>query len=282
MKIRMLMAAVSVAALMSMPAVADTVKSSENVNSRTETASPGRADGAPMTKAEAQKDWQETKADVKEAVANFKATVLNDNVKEPQEPITIETRMTAEGIIGQPVYNQANDKIAVVKDIILDKSGSARLIVLKDGDFMGLGGKLAAFDYDMVIDQTKDGDVIMPITEKSLEKVAEFSYDNDDKGDEKTRVIPKDGFSVNKLLDGEIVGSTGKKLAHIDNVSFRGGKANMVFATHSQLLHMGGDKVAINFDAARLTQDKDHDNVNLKLSAAETRQFENFKKSAAK
>lgn len=285
MKLRILMAAVSVAALMTAGAAqADTTKSSVNVNSRTETVSPGPADGAPMTKAQVQRDWQETKADVKEAVANFKARVLNDSDKidAQAEPVVVEVRQTAEGIIGKPVYNGANERVATVKDIILDKNGTAQLIVLKDGDFMGLGGKLAAFDYGLIVDQNRDGDVIMPITEKTIERVAEFSYNPKDAGESKTRVIPANGYSVANLLDGNLLGANGKKLATIDNLTFKGDKADLVIATHSQILHMGGEKVAIGFDGPKLTQDKDHKDVNLKLSAAQTRQFENFKKSASK
>jgi len=283
MKARILMAAVSVAALLSaMPAHADTTESKINTNSRTETASPGKNDAAPMTKAETQKAWVKTKADVKEAVAEFKATVLGKGENASPEVRSVQLRTTAENIIGKTVYNQSNTKVAVVKDIIVDKDGTARLIVLKDGDFMNMGGKLAAFDYDMVIDQNREGDVIMPITEATIEKVSTFSYDRDDKTDAKTRVIPDAGYSIANLLDGNLVGSDGKKLASLDNVSFKGAQADLVFATHSQILHMGGEKVAINFDAATLTQDKDHKDVNLKLSPSETRQFENLKKSAAK
>lgn len=282
MKLRILMAAVSVSALMIAGAAqADTAKSATNVNSRTETASPGPADGAPMTKAQAQRDWVETKADVKEAVAEFKATFLNNDAKGEPQIRSIRTSTTAEAIIGKTVYNQANERIATVKDVILDKDGTAQLVVLKDGDFAGLGGKLVAFDYGMIIDQNKD-QVLMPINEKTIEKVAEFSYDLDDKNERNVRVIPANGYSVANLLDGNLLGANDKKLASIDNISFKGNKADLVFATHSQILNMGGDKVAINFDSTNLTQDKDHKDVNLKLTPAQTRQFENFKKSASK
>ena len=178
-------------------------------------------------------------------------------------------------VIGKPVYNQQNDKVAVVEDIILDKDGAAKLVVVKDGDFMGLGGKLAAFDYDAIIDRTKEGDVVMPITEKTIDKVAEFSYEPTNK--ENVRLIPDNGYSAKKILDGNLVDENGKKLAAIDNLSMQGGRAKLVIAAYDQVLGMGGDKVALNFDATRLVRDKD--NVDLKLNQSQAAEFKNFEKT---
>lgn len=205
----------------------------------------------------------------------YNVRIMGDAKAKTAAPVTIDKRMTAEGIIGKPVYNQQNDKVATVEDVILDSKGAAKLIVVKDGDFMGLGGKLAAFDYDAVVDRTKDGDVVMPITEKTIDKVAEFSYDPSDKKD--IRVIPENGYSVKKILDGNLVDEAGKKLAAIDNVSLRDGRANLVIAAYDQTLGMGGDKVALNFDATRLVRDKD--DVNLKLNADQADQFKSFEKT---
>lgn len=205
----------------------------------------------------------------------YNVRIMGDAKVKTAAPVTIDKRMTAEGIIGKPVYNQQNDKVATVEDVILDSKGAAKLIVVKDGDFMGLGGKLAAFDYDAVVDRTKDGDVVMPITEKTIDKVAEFSYDPSDKKD--IRVIPENGYSVKKILDGNLVDEAGKKLAAIDNVSLRDGRANLVIAAYDQTLGMGGDKVALNFDATRLVRDKD--DVNLKLNADQADQFKSFEKT---
>ena len=237
-------------------------------------------------KQDMKEDWQKTKAavartadkaDAKMDAAGdkLKAMMVSDDAKTKNAPITLDKRMTAEGIIGKPVYNQQNDKVAVVEDIILDKDGAAKLVVVKDGDFMGLGGKLAAFDYDAIIDRTKEGDVVMPITEKTIDKVAEFSYEPTTK--ENVRLIPDNGYSAKKILDGNLVDENGKKLAAIDNLSMRDGRAKLVIAAYDQVLGMGGDKVALNFDATRLVRDKD--NVDLKLNQSQAAEFKNFEKT---
>ena len=48
------------------------------------------------------------------------------------------------------------------------------MIIVKDGSFLERGGKLAAFSYNSVIDRKSDGDVVMPITQKTIDNVAEF------------------------------------------------------------------------------------------------------------
>jgi sporulation protein YlmC with PRC-barrel domain len=212
------------------------------------------------------------------------STATSDVVKAsllPQDPgmrpaaISIDKRMTAEGMIGKPVYNQQNERVATVEDVILDSEGHANMIVVKDSSFMGLGGKLAAFDYDSVIDRKKDGDLVMPITQKTIDNVAEFSYQPSDKPT--IKAIPEHGYSVKKILSGDLVDPSGKKIAAIDNVTLRDGRANLVIAAYNQILGLGGDKVALNFDATELVRDSDDDNVDLKLSDAQARKLETFK-----
>lgn len=197
----------------------------------------------------------------------------------PQAPgmrpaaISVDRRMTADGMIGKPVYNQQNERVATVEDVILNSEGRANMIVVKDSSFMGLGGKLAAFDYDAVIDRKTDGDLVMPITQKIIDNVAEFSYQPSDKPT--VKALPEQGYSVRKILSGDIVDPSGKKVAAIDNVTLRNGRANLVIAAYNQILGMGGEKVAIDFVATELVRDSD--NVNLKLSDAQARKLETFK-----
>jgi hypothetical protein len=88
-------------------------------------------------------------------------------------------------------------------------------------------------------------------------------------------VLPENGFSMKKLMDGNLVDPQGKKLASIDNVSLRDGRANLVIASYNSFLGMGGDKIALNFKPQDLVKDKD--NVDLKLTADEAQQLTSFK-----
>ncbi|HYD18608.1 MAG TPA: PRC-barrel domain-containing protein [Patescibacteria group bacterium] len=281
-KLTLLGAVSALALLVAAPAMAETAKEmNKEYNQEESYGSRGKDSGSIVDR---NQNNTEVKEDISDATAKasasmrntadeIKASLIDEDVKVKASPVTIKSATTADGIIGKPVVNQANDRIATVEDVILDANGDAKLIVVKDGDFAGMGGKLAAFDYDAIISRQADGDVVMPITEQTLDKVAEFSYDKSDK--DNVRVIPANGYSVKGLLDGNIVDAQGEKLATIDNVSLKAGKADMIIASYGKVLAMGGDKVALDFDTGRLV--RDGKNVDLKLSQNQTAKFNTYK-----
>jgi sporulation protein YlmC with PRC-barrel domain len=271
MKTNNLLMAVSVIALLgAAPAMAQSYSSTTNTQSNTIS---GKMD----------QGWNSTKQAVSNTMTSTKSTMSRDVVKAdllPNQPgatatpVSIDKRMTAAGIIGKPVYNQKNERVATVADVILDSSGRANMIVVKDSSFLGFGGKLAAFDYNSVIDRKKDGDIVMPITKKVIDNVAEFSYKASD--NPSVRVLPPNGFSMKKIMDGNLLDPAGKKLAAIDNVTLRNGRANLIIAAFHRFLGMGGDKIALDFKASELVKDRKN-NVDLKLDADQARDFETFK-----
>src|SRR5690606_21366590 len=108
------------------------------------------------------------------AYQNVKAALISEDAE--VKPVTFSTRVTAAGMIGQPVYNHKGDRVAQVNDIILDKDGNAKMVILSDAGFFKMG-KLVAFDYSLISQRSKDGDVIMPLTETTIYKAQNFSYD---------------------------------------------------------------------------------------------------------
>jgi sporulation protein YlmC with PRC-barrel domain len=54
----------------------------------------------------------------------------------------------ASKLVGLNVYNDANDKIGDISDIILDKSGKVENVVLGVGGFLGMGEHYVAVAYD--------------------------------------------------------------------------------------------------------------------------------------
>ena len=53
-------------------------------------------------------------------------------------------------LVGINVYNQGNEKIGEVKDILLEKSGKAEKVILSVGGFLGLGERYVAVPYDQI------------------------------------------------------------------------------------------------------------------------------------
>jgi sporulation protein YlmC with PRC-barrel domain len=54
----------------------------------------------------------------------------------------------ASKLIGVNVYNEANEKIGDINELILDKSGKVAKIILGVGGFIGMGEHYVAVDFD--------------------------------------------------------------------------------------------------------------------------------------
>lgn len=212
----------------------------------------------------------------KQAYQNIKDKVRGDDISEIS-PVDMEaTTTTADSMIGQPVYDANGDRVAKVKDIILDEGGAATMIVLADGDWTGLG-KLAAFDYDMIVQSNEDSHMIAPLTEEMIDNAAEFSYEANN-SDRSVKVVPKNGFSVAELLDSKLVNAKGETVAVIDNITFRDGEAENLVVAFGQTLGLGGKQASMNFESPDIV--KEDGKAQFKLSEAQTEKFEEYKKTS--
>lgn len=238
-----------------------------------------RATGAANPAAQTQNNATDnTMTDVKqglrEAGRDIKAFFMGDNTSE-LTPVEIKYDLTAKSLIGKDIVNEAGNDIGTVRDIILDKNGKASMIVVSDGGLLGIGDKVAAFNYDQTVTTRPDGQVVLQLSQAMIDRAAEFSYDQDD-WDEST-VIPKESVSINELLDGDLLDNTGKKVADIENVYLRNAEASQVIVKFNQILGMGGDLAALNYDDLQMVGEVD--DPDLKLSANQATQFRNFKKN---
>ncbi|MCF8495708.1 MAG: hypothetical protein K9G62_03470 [Alphaproteobacteria bacterium] len=164
-----------------------------------------------------------------------------------------------------------------MKDIILDQNGKASMAVVADGEFPGFDGKLVAFDYNLVARQNEDGDVVMPLTEDSIEKAAEFSYERGDQSST-VRVIPNNAYSVAELLDADLVDPEKDYVAQVENISFKNGHANQLILAFDQVLGLGGERAAIGYNKAKLIRNGDE--LDFQLTANQAAQFESYKKTS--
>lgn len=284
-----LLVAVSAAALMTaLPALAESA-SGTDVKARADVSAnnPDHENVGTVTKAQVENGWEKTKDAVSNAAEKTGDAVqgaytdakraLSRDKEAVGQPVKINSQNTAENLIGKDVRNASGETVASVEDIILDKKGEAQLLILKDGGFFGMGGKKVALNYPQAVRHDASGDVILPVTENMLDRVAEFSYDQKDAGD-KIRVIPQGGISAARLMDGDILNSKGEKVADIDDISFRNGEAQYVVLSFDKVLKMGGDHAVVDFDGLQLIPENDG-KANLKMSAQQSAEFETFKKS---
>lgn len=79
----------------------------------------------------------------------------------PAAPTVQADGSLATNIVGESVYNGAGDdaqSIGKVTDIVFDKDGQAKQLVIGVGGFLGVGAKNVAFDYDKLKWAEKNGD----------------------------------------------------------------------------------------------------------------------------
>ncbi len=268
MKMNILATVSAIAVLAAMPAIAaDTqaqVKTSTEAGTTTD------------LKTDIKNAWKDVKEDTSQAYEEIKATVIDATDGNNNTAVTIDSRKTAAGTIGKPVLNGTGERVGTVKDIIVDADGNAKFVVVADGEFPGLNGKLAAFDYNILTKQNADGDVIAPLTEESIKNAAAFSYDANDANDT-TRIIPANGYSVAKLLDAQLVDPAKKNIADVDNIAFRNGRASQIIVGFDKVLGMGGEKAVMDYRQAKLIRDGNE--VDFQLSSNQAAQFETYKKN---
>lgn len=288
-----LLAAASLAVLMSAvtPAMAEAeLKANTSTEVKVER-TEGQKEVHTLTEKEVEQGWEDTKEAVgdaadtvaektEKAVENVRATLFDTNADYDNdielEKVTIKNRMTASGMLGEPVYNVDGDRVAKVHDIILDQSGNAQMVILADGDFTGLG-KMVAYDYSLITKKNQEGDVISSLTEEMIEQAASFTYETEST-DAGVRVMPQGGYSVAALMDGHLITPTGENLADIDNLSFKGGKADKIIVGYDKTLNMGGEKAAIAFnDTTVITNDQG--DANFQLTTAQSGQFKTYKRT---
>ncbi|MCB9980382.1 MAG: PRC-barrel domain-containing protein [Rhodospirillales bacterium] len=261
---------VSVIALMgALPALAETTKSQAEINAEASTTGNIVDDAKVVIK--------DIKDGTVETYDNIKATLIGKESVDDNISVIIDTRKTANGIIGHPVYNEKHENIAKVTDIILDKDGKASIIVVSDGMF-GMGKK-TAFDYNAITRVETDGDVIMPLNEEIIKNATAFSYRKADKSDDKMKVIPYNGYSVSQLLRGRLLNQSKESVADIENISFKNSTANQLIVGFDKTLGFGGEKAVLSYTDATIVR---HGNaLDFQLSTEQAAQFEAYKKSLA-
>ena len=248
---------------------------------------PETPDMPTVTEKDIERGWEKTKNTVsgaaeatgdaiEETYHDIKHAFSGDHDSaDAHKTVSIKTRTTAQGMLGKDVHNADGDTVAKVEDIVLDLDGNAELIVLRDGGFFGMGGKLVAFDYNQMVKRADSGDMIIPVSEELLEKVAEFSYDRSKTGTN-LRLIPTDGVSVAQIMDGHVQNNRSEDVADIDNLTFVNGEVEYLVISFNELLEMGGDTAVIEYDSLQIAPAEGE--INMKLSASQSTDFEMFKK----
>jgi sporulation protein YlmC with PRC-barrel domain len=81
--------------------------------------------------------------------ASAQTSTTNKNATtESAAAVHREGEWRASKLVGVNVYNEANEKIGDINDVILDKSGKSENVILGVGGFLGMGEHYVAVAYD--------------------------------------------------------------------------------------------------------------------------------------
>jgi hypothetical protein len=81
----------------------------------------------------------------------------------------------ASKIVGAPVYNEQDEKIGNIDDLIIGPDHSVSFAIVSIGGFLGLGSRLVAIPIEQL--REEQGRFILPgATKEALVKLPEFKY----------------------------------------------------------------------------------------------------------
>lgn len=82
-------------------------------------------------------------------VGNSSAGMATANSASSHNPVlTADDNIRASMVVGASVYNDKEEKLGTVNDILLDKTHRASEVVLSVGGVLGVGGKLVTVPFD--------------------------------------------------------------------------------------------------------------------------------------
>lgn len=279
---KILMGVSVLALLTALPAFAETkvdanadVSTSAKIENKLDKAGESIKESAKEAGDATREAYQDAKAKTKETYGEVKAYFSDDDDVKAVTSINIDSRLTADELLGADVQNPSGEKIGSIEDILVDKEGDAETVVINDGGVLGLGGKLVAFDYDIIEGVSADKNVIVKLTDASIKKAKRFEYEAPSKPDAAISVMPASQFSVKKVQDAKVVDAKGKAVANVSDVVFDGDDADYLIVTFDKFLGLGGDKAALDFEALDLANN--NGKYTFKLTSQQTAQFENQK-----
>ncbi|MEI9424848.1 PRC-barrel domain-containing protein [Mesorhizobium sp. Cs1299R1N1] len=205
--------------------------------------------------------------------------------QEPAAPVIRAEGSIVTNIIGETVYNGTGDNaenIGKVTDVVFDKDGMAKSVVIGVGGFLGVGTKNVAFDYDKLQWAEKNGDrwLVAQTTKDELTAHPEFdskvyapapaasttaqapatSTDTAQKPAEANAqpVKQADGNLATNIIGENVYNGTGddaQKIGDVNDIVLtKEGKAQSLIIGVGGFLGMGEKNVAYDFAKAQWAQ----------------------------
>jgi sporulation protein YlmC with PRC-barrel domain len=90
---------------------------------------------------------------------------------------TADGQMRAAKIVGASVYNDQNQSVGSVDDVLMSHDNKATTAVISVGGFLGMGSKLVSVPFNQL--KIENDRIVMPgATKQSLTGMPEYKYNN--------------------------------------------------------------------------------------------------------
>ena len=91
------------------------------------------------------------------------------------DPATLATGYRTSKVVGSTVYNEANETVGTIDDLIVTPSETVPFAVLSVGGFLGMDSKYVVVPFSSLV--VKDKKMVLPgATKDSLKSLPEFKY----------------------------------------------------------------------------------------------------------
>ena len=88
---------------------------------------------------------------------------------------SVSTGYRGSKLVGAPVYNEADEKVGLVDDLIVNKNEKVVYAIVSVGGFLGIGDKLVAVPFEG-FQLTPEKAVLPGATKDVLKSMPKFSY----------------------------------------------------------------------------------------------------------
>ena len=93
------------------------------------------------------------------------------------DPQSLATGYRTSKVVGSSVFNEANENVGTIDDLIVTPSEKVPFAVLSVGGFLGMGTKFVVVPYSSL--EVRDKKMVLPgATKESLKSLPEFKYAN--------------------------------------------------------------------------------------------------------
>lgn len=180
----------------------------------------------------------------------------------------------AQELIGRNIENAAGETVGEIENVVIDKDGEVRYVVVGVGGFLGIGQKHVALAWGEISIADSGETVTAAVTKEQLQALPDhkfpsdvkpgtvYSYDEDVEANPQVAEggAPSEGIPASKLIGADVTNSQGEDIGEVNEVVLdTGGQAEGLVVDVGGFLGVGERRILV--DWSDVTVRGDHGSV---------------------